>query len=87
MSPQFADTNQIRRDAAGAYEFSSEAAEITILNRQGVPIWKMRKSSQAEPIRWNGRDIWGNTIGVGTFICKIIFGDGKSVYVPFVHMA
>ena len=63
MSPQFAATTQIRRDAAGVYEFSCEADEITIMDQRGLSLWKMRKAAQADRSAGTEMTFWGNAIG------------------------
>lgn len=88
MAPHFAETKHIMRDPAGGYEFNHQAAEIAILDQRGSPIWTKRKpaGAESEPIHWNGVDIWGQPVDIGSYVCKIVFMNGQTVYVPFVFM-
>ncbi len=75
------------RKSAREYEFSVAAFEITILDRRGQIVWRQRRSEEDAPIRWLGMDLYGTSVNVGSYTCKIVYSPKTpAVYLPFVFM-
>ena len=68
------------------FEFDPTATEVVIMDRTGRPIWKKTKTDPNVPIRWTGMDSLGQTVQTGDYICKIVYPDSKTAYLPFVFM-
>jgi flagellar hook assembly protein FlgD len=75
----------VKRTSTNTLVFNSHVAEITILDRRGKVLWH-KKQENLEPIQWNGIDVYGDTIEVGQYTCKVVYQDRQAAYLPFVLM-
>jgi hypothetical protein len=66
------------------FRFPAAALHIQILDIRGKVLWEKRKHSPDELIQWSGDDAQGQPLCVGDYLCKLIYPDGRSAYVPFV---
>ena len=76
----------ITRVGNSGYEFHSAAAEITILDSRGHAIWRKQKWESAGPIHCEGVVSQGKIVELGEYVCKILYPDGETIYVPFVFV-
>ena len=86
MSFKTTPEKPMTRLGKNGYAFHSAAAEITILDNRGRTLWQKRKWESAGPIRWNGVDSQGNPLELGEYLCKILYPDGQTIYLPFVFL-
>ncbi len=76
----------LSRIGRSGVEFNETATEITIFDRRGHLVWKKQRSESLQPIRWEGLDLHGEHVNIGGYTCKIVYPDGRVVYIPFVFM-
>jgi hypothetical protein len=78
--------NLLRHTGKRGLVVQTPAHEVSILNNRGQLIWQKRKDEKPGPIQWDGVDLEGHTVEVGEYVCKILYPDGKTLYVPFVFL-
>ena len=76
-----------KRKGDHTVEFDAKATEVSILNRAGQPIWTKSRGEMLTPIRWDGIAENGQTVDSGDYICKIVYPNDETTYVPFVFIA
>ena len=74
------------RFGSTGFEFDPTATEVSILDRSGRMIWTKRKGEAPSPIRWTGIDAGGQTVETGDYICKIVYPNDRTTYLPFVFV-
>jgi len=71
------------RTADAGYVFDAQAIEVTIFNRRGGTVWRKLREDQSAPILWQGLDLTGLRVEIGSYTCKIRYLH-QDVYYPFV---
>jgi hypothetical protein len=75
-----------KRFGAVGLQFSPEAVEIVLLDRRGQVIWEKKRMEPMQPIQWDGVDLNGDPVTVGSYVCKITYPGQAPLYLPFVFI-
>ena len=86
MSGSRTNNTHFTRYGAVGLEFNRQAVEILLLDRRGRVVWQKQRAEPLEILRWEGLDLHGDPVTVGTYTCKISYLGKPPLYLPFVFI-